>query len=536
MLLLVSACTEPNGSPDPGDDDDDSIGGDGDADGDADEELGPLPCSARTVRNDQLVRVRELSYDGEGRVSIERTSDDFPNDGQVDEVRLEVHAYGDHGVDTVTHDQGADCLAEYAFTYDHRGRPLDESMAYTFDERGNPLTAVGEHRDCTYEYDEHDNLVLEDCAVEYQQDDGDGTWYPAQETTIWTWIYDADGHETSLDRAKDDYGAEHWRWTWEGGLRVREESWQDNRTADPEVVEWTYDDEGRLETEVRSEDEDRDSVTTFSYECGAESLACVSFRESLETYVAVSLGDAHGCALRADGSLACWGFTTVGPPEGEFTAVGSALFKSCALRAGDGGIECFALNPDADESPWAPPEGPFVALSVGVDHGCALAEDGTIACWGSEDPDILEPPPGSYSAVTVGRRTTCALDDDDLPVCWGGNDLFGEADAPRDEPLRQFDVGYRHGCGVGASGALVCWGDAPETEDGQYTAVAVGGEEQATTCALRDDGTLACWGELTAPEGRFLAVDLADRAACAVREDARLVCWGDNERNATSPP
>jgi hypothetical protein len=53
------------------------------------------------------------------------------------------------------------------------------------------------------------------------------------------------------------------------------------------------------------------------------------------------------------------------------------------------------------------------------------------------------------------------------------------------------------------------------------------------TCALRTDGTLACWGdnyaeETTPPAGTLSQVDAGGYHTCGVRTDGTVACWGDN--------
>src|SRR6185503_5622472 len=52
-----------------------------------------------------------------------------------------------------------------------------------------------------------------------------------------------------------------------------------------------------------------------------------------------------------------------------------------------------------------------------------------------------------------------------------------------------------------------------------------------SSCALRMDGELACWGKLegAAPQGKFLALSLGFEDGCAVRDDdgqGALACFG----------
>ena len=85
-------------------------------------------------------------------------------------------------------------------------------------------------------------------------------------------------------------------------------------------------------------------------------------------------------------SPVCWGIDDYGqasPPEGErFIALSSGERHVCALRA-DGTPVCWG---DPAQGRTAPPEGEmFVAVSSGWAHTCALRADGTPICWGRDD-------------------------------------------------------------------------------------------------------------------------------------------------------
>ncbi len=73
-----------------------------------------------------------------------------------------------------------------------------------------------------------------------------------------------------------------------------------------------------------------------------------------ERFIAVSSGNFHTCALRADGEPVCWGAKPVDPDAG--------------LRLVDFG----QTSPPASER--------FVAISSGGFHTCGLRQNGTVVC------------------------------------------------------------------------------------------------------------------------------------------------------------
>ncbi|WP_420611341.1 RCC1 domain-containing protein [Candidatus Poriferisodalis sp.] len=94
------------------------------------------------------------------------------------------------------------------------------------------------------------------------------------------------------------------------------------------------------------------------------------------TFTAVSAGSLHGCGLRTDGQVECWGFNEQGqasPPPGAFTAVSAALWHTCGLRTG-GEIECWG---DDHFGQASPPAGTF---ATAFHFMCVLQADERGAC------------------------------------------------------------------------------------------------------------------------------------------------------------
>src|SRR5204863_153395 len=92
------------------------------------------------------------------------------------------------------------------------------------------------------------------------------------------------------------------------------------------------------------------------------------------TVAQVSAGLWHTCALRTDGTVACWG-SNVGPGEG---------FSGGYLGQA------------------TPPMGTFTQVSAGAWHTCGLRPDGTVACWGNNTQGQATPPAGTFTRVSAG--------------------------------------------------------------------------------------------------------------------------------------
>ena len=162
-------------------------------------------------------------------------------------------------------------------------------------------------------------------------------------------------------------------------------------------------------------------------------------------------------------------------------------------------------------------------MAAGGGHTCALRVTGTLRCWGED----------SSGQVSDAPRYT---------VSWYWH--WGHWHVHR-HWLKYLAVasGSAHSCAIREDGTLVCWGDdshgqLDEVPEGEFTAVSAGGSH---TCAIREDGTLACWGDDShgqldeVPEGEFASVSAGGEHTCAVRTTAEIVCWGDNSHGQSHP-
>jgi alpha-tubulin suppressor-like RCC1 family protein len=164
-----------------------------------------------------------------------------------------------------------------------------------------------------------------------------------------------------------------------------------------------------------------------------------------------------------------------------------------------------------------------VALEAGAYDSCALLDDGSAACWGDNQDQVLgrsslldmSSTPlamtglSAVSEVSVGAGHACALLADGTVRCWGNN-YYGQLgdDQPQvnsPDPVEVVGItdavavaaGTGSSCAVVGGGAVRCWGrnssGVPVAVLGIDSAVNVAcGEMHA--CALLSDGTVRCWG------------------------------------------
>jgi hypothetical protein len=99
------------------------------------------------------------------------------------------------------------------------------------------------------------------------------------------------------------------------------------------------------------------------------------------TFTQVSAGGSHNCGVRADGTLACWGWNDYGqatPPDGTFSQVSAGYTHTCGVRT-DGTLACWGTNLYGETTPL---DGTFTQVSAGSLYNCGVRTDGALACWG----------------------------------------------------------------------------------------------------------------------------------------------------------
>ena len=132
------------------------------------------------------------------------------------------------------------------------------------------------------------------------------------------------------------------------------------------------------------------------------------------TAVSVSLGSGdHSCAILDNGSLKCWGDGTNGK-----LGLGSSSDQT------EPQLVDLGLGRSA------------VSVSLGNQHTCAILDDGNLKCWGTgyygqlgigsatahTTPQLVDLGVGRTAiSVSAGHSHTCAILDDYSTKCWGSN-------------------------------------------------------------------------------------------------------------------
>jgi alpha-tubulin suppressor-like RCC1 family protein len=283
---------------------------------------------------------------------------------------------------------------------------------------------------------------------------------------------------------------------------------------------------------------------------------------------AIGAGASHNCIAKTNKTAWCWGDNTSGQ-AGDMTTNSP---KSLPVQVTTLGMTA-------------------VQVAGGNGHSCARKDDGTLWCWGKNDKGQLgdgttmtpKTTPVQVTAlgftvayVATGSNHTCARDTNNKLYCWGDNTYGQLGDgltAARSSPFELTGLGanvagivasLNHTCALTVDKKLWCWGRNHKGQLGQGSTSALQPSPMevtalgatvtdvsislAHTCALKDDGTVWCWGEnLYAQIGDGTAIDkslpaktnipqdtkIIDVSAgryhtCARGADGSLWCWGWN--------
>jgi alpha-tubulin suppressor-like RCC1 family protein len=261
------------------------------------------------------------------------------------------------------------------------------------------------------------------------------------------------------------------------------------------------------------------------------------------TAVQVAVGDGHSCALLDDA-----------PTDNTAGYLGLGDTHNRGDNSQEMGANLPAVNVGTGRR--------VAQVAMGFWHTCALLDDGSLKCWGRNHKGQLGlgntqdhgATPGGMGdglpfvdlggrhavRVTAGELHTCAVLDDQSVRCWGSNE------------------GGRLGLGT----TTLAYGDQPNQMGAALPAIQLGGglplavsAGKDHTCARLADALFKCWGlnydgqlglgdtqargdqagemAMLPPvdlAGGVVAVSAGGSFGCARLLDAAVKCWGHNKR------
>jgi alpha-tubulin suppressor-like RCC1 family protein len=295
----------------------------------------------------------------------------------------------------------------------------------------------------------------------------------------------------------------------------------------------------------------------------------------ISNVASLSLGNGHACALKTDATVACWG--TYYRYATNNTAT---LIRTTPVTVSD-----YTLSTVASSAPLTN----VLAVSSGIDHTCALKDDGRVFCWGwnssgqlgdglNVDRNMAAPVNFGttnttiMSAITAGALHTCAITTTGDVMCWGHGDSGQLGNASNSGSIipviasglsgvSAVAAGGFHTCALNAMGGVACWGlatkgqlgnasnvdsNTPVNVTGLTTGVSSISAGLLHTCALKSTGDVVCWGEgsdgqlgnttfvksntpisVTGLTG-VAAIVAGDYHTCALKTTGDVMCWGWN--------
>ncbi|MFM8319579.1 MAG: Ig-like domain repeat protein, partial [Chloroflexota bacterium] len=248
----------------------------------------------------------------------------------------------------------------------------------------------------------------------------------------------------------------------------------------------------------------------------------------------LSAGRSQTCLLKPDQTLRCWGEPMTIPIDASgaprtvsgYVAVSAGSYHTCAIRAADGGIDCWG---DDGTITNTVPTGQFSAISSGEQHVCALDANHAVKCWGHLDDGLTAAHSGAYRWISAGDKNDCAIDlDDSTTECWGSSANINSYHGV----LRELAVGNNHACGIKNDGALHCWGALSNSDTSSVFSEIDSGS--GYSCAHDSQDRLKCWGGATTPlvNPRLVYPEFSAGFlhVCALRSKTGgyyLACWAN---------
>lgn len=216
------------------------------------------------------------------------------------------------------------------------------------------------------------------------------------------------------------------------------------------------------------------------------------------------------------------------------------------------------VNPPLTPLPRPPRPGfdQFFSITAGGDFSCARRNDSQVYCWGGDDVGQVGRSPSRTRCLSnAGVQSECVYEPSLLYA--NGSPLL----------LRQVDAGYRHACGLDATGVAYCWGDgnlgevgaangfmgiytAPMPVTGGRTFAAISAGTRSTCATSYTNDAILCWGKIHGQTGgptvlvqdprfRWNAVSVGEVHVCGIDINGvygAVRCYGQNGLGQSGQP
>jgi len=266
------------------------------------------------------------------------------------------------------------------------------------------------------------------------------------------------------------------------------------------------------------------------------------------TATAIAAGDMHSCALLDNASVKCWGINNAGQ-----LGIGNKTYM------GDGSGEMGDNLPVVDLGTGRT----ATAIAAGSFHTCALLDNASVKCWGYNDngqlgidntttmgdgsgemgdnlPVVNLGTGRTATAIDAGNYHSCALLDNASVKCWGSNHrgrlgidnttnmgdnssemaVLPTVNLGTGRTATSIAAGDRHTCALLDNASVKCWGNNTYGQLGIENRTQMGD----------NTGEMAVLPTVNLGTGRTAtAIAAGLRHSCALLDNASVKCWGWND-------
>lgn len=227
----------------------------------------------------------------------------------------------------------------------------------------------------------------------------------------------------------------------------------------------------------------------------------------------IDVGWWNGCVRTSDGNVSCWwsdGYDNEYNNWDEIETIPNGYFSNessidinwqhvCALNS-NGSIKCYGQDVPAEITSRTD----FVQVTTWAEHSCALDDKGWVVCWWRDNySQVSDAPWFAIDFISSGWYNSCGiLHSNESVVCWWKNNRpssFYPWTVPSITGVSKVTVGDSHACAI-TWWAVVCWGDNwyGQTNVPVWLSNVVDIDAwEYHTCALKNDNSVACWGDRT---------------------------------------